>query len=1069
MPRCPGIALWRRTLAILFLLLAAADASAWWNTSWSRRRKLTFDNSAQPENLLGFQVLVVLNSSRIDYAKTRNDGFDLRFVDSNDSTVLDYEIEKWDESGNSYVWVRVPQIDLSSSTDFIWMYYGNAGAANVQNAAAVWAGYSVVHHLDETSGPHLDSTSNGNNSSVIDVQTQASPLGIIDGADVFSAASTDNVDVPDSASLDMAAGDSFLVEAWINTVNAGDQMVVDKESQGTPGDGEIQLWTSGGNASFWLNDGAANARANSATAVANGAWHYLVGRWNEAANTAEVFVDGVSVASASNGLGAIATTGTPLVIGQEGDANRGFDFDGRIDEVRVAKVFRTDNWIKAQNKSMRDNAFVNFGPEVTPVNYRSIGTVANYSTGTANATSGATNVTGTGTAWKTANRGRGDRLTIPCPNPPTCTGGVHYTVHAVASDASLFLTTPFTGATGPYTYMLARQFTTLSAWEDCIDGGAGTCAPFPNVTASLVADDRSEVGIAYNDSVFTLAGNVVIDGSTTDATHTITLTVDPGNRHNGSAGTGVRVNANLTTNEIHIVDDNVTLEWFEIYGFRGGSTLAEIRVIGPAANNVLLQNLLLHDFYDGPGAGDANGIRLSGSAGKSVTVRNTMIWDGDTFGIAGDELTDTLLVENCSINWMHDAGSRGIYGQLSAVTVRNTIVANTTAANYQTAGGTIVGSNNTSSDATAPALFTNGQTAAAAAMFVLPDVVNANLHLKAGANVALDTGLDLSPAFFADIDGQRRPAGAAWDRGADERDATTEVKLQSFSASRRRRSVRARVADGVGARQPGLPRVPRPCPRAARGRGSTASLIPGLGSSAVGQAYSCRDAGLLNGTRYFYRLEDVDASSKTTSHGPVSAVPLAGVGRRCAGPRASEQQPWHEAQGRRRADLPRVGGGGLRLHGRLRFCVAHAARATAIPRRCRWASCRATRDRRRSSSGPAASTRCTRLRAACACSCPASTSRRIRRPPRCPSAARSWTPSSGAECSSAGCGLSTRQASRASSRPRSAGPRCRCRGTARCAPAAARSASSRRSTSRPSSPGCCRASSRPRPRARWWP
>jgi Peptidase family C25/SdrD B-like domain/Periplasmic copper-binding protein (NosD) len=57
----------------------------------------------------------------------------------------------------------------------------------------------------------------------------------------------------------------------------------------------------------------------------------------------------------------------------------------------------------------------------------------------------------------------------------------------------------------------------------------------------------------------------------------------------------------------------------------------------------------------------------------------------------------------------------------------------------------------------------------------------------------------------------------------------------------------------------------------------TSSLIPGLGSSPLGASYSWRDSGLVNGRRYFYRLEDVDASSKTTSHGPVSAVPLAGA------------------------------------------------------------------------------------------------------------------------------------------------------------------------------------------------
>ena len=92
-----------------------------------------------------------------------------------------------------------------------------------------------------------------------------------------------------------------------------------------------------------------------------------------------------------------------------------------------------------------------------------------------------------------------------------------------------------------------------------------------------------------------------------------------------------------------------------------------------------------------------------------------MIWDGDEFGISADEYADTLTVENCSINWIRDAGSRGIYTQLSSVTVRNTIVTSTLTADFATAGGNFIGSNNTSSDATAATYFTNAQTGAAAA------------------------------------------------------------------------------------------------------------------------------------------------------------------------------------------------------------------------------------------------------------------------------------------------------------------------------------------------------------------
>jgi hypothetical protein len=49
--------------------------------------------------------------------------------------------------------------------------------------------------------------------------------------------------------------------------------------------------------------------------------------------------------------------------------------------------------------------------------------------------------------------------------------------------------------------------------------------------------------------------------------------------------------------------------------------------------------------------------------------------------------------------------------------------------------------------------------------------------------------------------------------------------------------------------------------------------VPGLGSSPLGQSYSWVDSGLVNGQRYYYRLEDVDTASASTFHGPVSAVP----------------------------------------------------------------------------------------------------------------------------------------------------------------------------------------------------
>jgi hypothetical protein len=50
-------------------------------------------------------------------------------------------------------------------------------------------------------------------------------------------------------------------------------------------------------------------------------------------------------------------------------------------------------------------------------------------------------------------------------------------------------------------------------------------------------------------------------------------------------------------------------------------------------------------------------------------------------------------------------------------------------------------------------------------------------------------------------------------------------------------------------------------------------VIPGLGSSPEGASYPYGDRGLTNGVTYFYKLEDIDTTGKTTLHGPVSATP----------------------------------------------------------------------------------------------------------------------------------------------------------------------------------------------------
>ncbi len=131
-------------IAGLVVTSPALGADPWWDTDWGERTMLVFKNSGQTETLTDVPILVVLDSSRIDYSKVMNAGEDLRFIDDDSTTVLDYEIETWDETGTSYVWVKVPQIDGSSYTDYIWVYYGNYGVQGVGGAVGVVVNPDVV-------------------------------------------------------------------------------------------------------------------------------------------------------------------------------------------------------------------------------------------------------------------------------------------------------------------------------------------------------------------------------------------------------------------------------------------------------------------------------------------------------------------------------------------------------------------------------------------------------------------------------------------------------------------------------------------------------------------------------------------------------------------------------------------------------------------------------------------------------------------------------------------------------------------------------------------------------------
>jgi hypothetical protein len=335
-------------------------------TAWTARRKITFDNSASSSNLTSFPVLVSIDSSRVDYAQTQNSGQDIRFVDPADNTtVLPHEIEKWDETGSSYVWVQVPQIDANSTRDYIWMYYGNGSIADGQAASNVWDTNfkGVWHAKEDPSGgaPQIsDSTgvNNGTSSGMVAGDSVA--------AQVYNGLNFDGtnnyVDAGSNSSLDITSN-TLTFSAWVKrgTTTAGGIIF----RRGVAG-------ASGYTVGIGPNDGSGCgvnnlhvskfnvAHSCVGTVPADTSWHYIVGVMSGTGVTA--YIDGVASTPTTANTGNVITSAASLRIGADDVGTQ--RFTGVLDELRISNSSRNADWIKAEYLT-ETNAMNTFGSEET--------------------------------------------------------------------------------------------------------------------------------------------------------------------------------------------------------------------------------------------------------------------------------------------------------------------------------------------------------------------------------------------------------------------------------------------------------------------------------------------------------------------------------------------------------------------------------------------------------------------------------------------------------------------------------------------------------------------------------
>ena len=332
-------------------LVCAWSANADFNR-WTNRVEIIFDGYAGASPLVNFPALIKLsfdNPVGFDYSLLQPDGSDLRFADASDGAELPYEIERWDTSGESYVWVRIPTLTASSA---ITMHLSNPNAGPSELAGSAFPSeFGYVWHMNApvisnavAAYPYTLSSTKPQSPVVTNDAPSGAALrwfGLMDRPLKSTAALTA-----------FSSGDSpFTTSHWLRREsNSGSHIF---RTLGGSGNALLILYTYD--------------------------WAYRTGLWNpeykipnavplkEWTHYATVYHPGVGAITYVNGVERGVRQHTSLNINWNVGITFGellydqLDLDGILDEFRLSPVARSADWVKAEYDAMSGGAFYTIG------------------------------------------------------------------------------------------------------------------------------------------------------------------------------------------------------------------------------------------------------------------------------------------------------------------------------------------------------------------------------------------------------------------------------------------------------------------------------------------------------------------------------------------------------------------------------------------------------------------------------------------------------------------------------------------------------------------------------------
>ena len=331
-------------IVVVSIFSGAVQAHAWWDEKWQYRKKIIFDTTPAGADIKGnlddTAVLLRLHTANFNFAGAKEDGSDIRFLSGDDKLPLKFQKEIYDPANEiALFWVRVPRIMAGSKQDFIWIYYGNKSAAQVQDQGGVYdVNQLLVYHLDEAEGKPRDETAYGNHPSEFSAEMG---VAAVIGPGLTLNGSSDRIIIPRSPSLNFSTG--FTFSTWIRISQPQNNARLfsweDPNQSLVIGIDQTKVF--------------ARAAAGGQTAETEKTADLPVASWHHLTVTAEpskrltIYLDGAETAWV-NFPGALPEPASDLCIGASLDG-KGF-FSGDLDEIQLTKTARPAEWIRAAVK-----------------------------------------------------------------------------------------------------------------------------------------------------------------------------------------------------------------------------------------------------------------------------------------------------------------------------------------------------------------------------------------------------------------------------------------------------------------------------------------------------------------------------------------------------------------------------------------------------------------------------------------------------------------------------------------------------------------------------------------------